>query len=107
MIKSGGENIYPAEIEKVLLSDPRIEEAAVVRRRDSKWGEVPVAFVASAGADVSESDVLAMCDGVLARYKLPKEIRIIRSDEFPRGSTGKVQRHLLEKRLLEERLAAG
>jgi fatty-acyl-CoA synthase len=99
LIKSGGENIYPAEIENVLLADPRIEDVTVVRRRDPKWGEVPVAFVARASEDLSAGDVLAMCDGVLARYKLPKEIRFIRSDEFPRGSTGKVQRNLLEDRL--------
>ena len=45
LIKSGGENVYPAEIERVLLSDPRVTEAAVVRATDPKWGEVPVAFV--------------------------------------------------------------
>ena len=46
MIKSGGENVYPAEIERVLLADPRVGDAVVVRRPDAKWGEVPVAVVA-------------------------------------------------------------
>ena len=46
LIKSGGENIYPAEIERVLLQDPRVADAAVVRQPDAKWGEVPIAFVA-------------------------------------------------------------
>ena len=48
MIKTGGENVYPAEIERVLMSDPRITEAAVVRVPDTRWGEVPVAFVVAA-----------------------------------------------------------
>ena len=54
MIKSGGENIYPAEIERVLLSDPRVSDAVVVRKRDAKWGEVPVAFVARRDERLSE-----------------------------------------------------
>lgn len=99
LIKSGGENIYPAEIEKLLLADPRVDEVSVVRRRDAKWGEVPVAFVASNTDDLSARDVLAMCDGVLANYKKPKDVWFIRREDFPRGSTGKVQRNLLEQRL--------
>lgn len=102
LIKSGGENIYPAEIEQVLLADPRVDEVSVVRRPDARWGEVPVAFVASSAGDLTTEDVLAMCDGVLASYKLPKDVRFIRTDEFPRGSTGKVQRNVLEQRLATE-----
>ncbi|MEP1209006.1 MAG: AMP-binding protein [Rhizobiaceae bacterium] len=99
MIKSGGENIYPAEVEQVLARHPQVSEAVVVRRADAKWGEVPVAFVVSDNPELSEQDVLEMCDQSLARYKQPKQIFFIDSADLPRSTTGKVQRHELEKRL--------
>ena len=98
MIKSGGENIYPAEIERVLLTDPRVSEAVVVRRADARWGEVPVAFVVC--NDVTEAELLSLCRTELAGYKRPKEIRFIATDHLPRSTTGKVQRHEIEKWLL-------
>jgi fatty-acyl-CoA synthase len=97
LIKSGGENIYPAEIERVLLADARVAEAAVVRRRDARWGEVPVAFVARRDAALTEGELLALCRAELAGYKQPKAIVFIAFDEFPRSASGKVQRHELEK----------
>ncbi|HEY8088831.1 MAG TPA: fatty acid--CoA ligase family protein, partial [Polyangiaceae bacterium] len=101
LIKSGGENVYPAEIERVLLQDPRVAEAAVVRRRDAKWGEVPVAFVARRDESLSAEDLRARCRAELAGYKQPKDIVFIPADAFPRSASGKVQRHELEKRLTE------
>lgn len=98
LIKSGGENIYPAEIERVLLQDERVVEAAVVRRADAKWGEVPVAFVAKREPSLTEADLRELCRAALAGYKQPKEIHFIEIDEFPRSASGKVQRHELEKR---------
>lgn len=95
MIKSGGENIYPAEIERILLADPRIQEAAVIKCPDPKWGEVPVAVVA-ATKSLELADVAALCRGSLARYKTPKALHQIELDDFPRSTSGKVQRHLLE-----------
>ncbi len=103
MIKSGGENIYPAEIEQVLLADPRVAEAAVVRRTDPRWGEVPVAFVARRdGAPLEDADLYRRCRDQLAGYKQPKGIRFIDFDDFPRSASGKVQRHELESRLANE-----
>lgn len=96
MIKSGGENIYPAEIERVLLADPRIADAAIVRKKDPKWGEVPVAFVAARDVTLSAADVEALCRAKLAGYKRPKEVRFIAFEEFPRSTTGKIQRHAME-----------
>lgn len=101
LIKSGGENIYPAEIEQVLLADPRVADAVVVRRPDAKWGEVPVAFVARRDASLSADDLLARCDATLSRYKRPREVRFISLEEFPRSTSGKIQRHELEARLRE------
>lgn len=99
LIKSGGENIYPAEIERVLVGDVRVAEAAVVREPDAKWGEVPVAFVAKRDASVESVDLFALCRKNLAGYKQPKKIIFIGIDEFPRSASGKIQRHELENRL--------
>ena len=98
LIKSGGENIYPAEIERVLLSDPAVDDAVVVRRLDTRWGEVPVAAVAVNDAQVTVEALLQRCQNELARYKQPKEIRLVRFEDLPRSTTGKVQRHEVEPR---------
>jgi len=96
MIKSGGENIYPAEIERVLLADPRVADAVVVRRRDPRWGEVPVAVVAPKDAALTRADLLARCRTELAGYKQPKEIVFVTLADLPRSTTGKIQRHEVE-----------
>jgi len=92
LIKSGGENIYPAEIERVLLSSPRIAEAVVVRRADAKWGEVPVAFVVPGDPALSGDEVIALCRGKIAGYKMPKEVRLVSNADLPRNSSGKIVR---------------
>ena len=102
LIKSGGENIYPAEIERVMLQDPRVAEVAVVRRGDARWGEVPVAFVARRDETLTEEDLHKLCRAELAGYKQPKGIRFIALEEFPRSASGKVQRQELETRLSHE-----
>ena len=99
MIKSGGENIYPAEIERVLLSDPRISDAAIVRIKDDKWGEVPIAFISRKDDTLTEADVEALCRKQLAGYKRPKQVYFITFEDFPRSTTGKILRHELEARL--------
>lgn len=99
MIKSGGENIYPAEIERVLLSDPRVSDAAIVRMKDDKWGEVPIAFISRKDDALTEADVEALCRQQLAGYKRPKQVHFVRFEDFPRSTTGKIQRHELEARL--------
>ena len=102
LIKTGGENVYPAEIERVMLGDPRVAEVTVVKRPDAKWGEVPVAFVARRdgdGATLTAEELLARCREELAGYKQPKDIRFIAFDAFPRSASGKVQRFELEKLL--------
>ena len=100
MIKTGGENVYPAEIERVLATHPAVSEAAVTKRSDPRWGEVPVAFVV-ARAPVEADTLIAHCRSSLAGYKLPKDIRFIEADAMPRSTTGKVQRHRLQERLEE------
>jgi len=97
LIKSGGENIYPAEIERVLLSDPRISEAVVVRKPDARWGEIPVAFVSRYTDDIAEQDIEQLCRRELAGYKRPKAIYFVEYEQFPRSATGKILREEVEK----------
>ena len=101
LIKTGGENVYPAEIERVLLAQPAVLDAAVVRRPDPRWGEVPVAFVAlQPGARADVETLAQRCREALAGYKVPKEIRVVAAEDFPRSSTGKIQRHEIERQWL-------
>lgn len=99
LIKTGGENVYPAEIERVLLAHPDVIEAVVVRRSDDRWGEVPVAFVALKEGTRQSDFLQTHCRDHLASYKVPKEFRVIAASAFPRNSTGKIQKRLLEELL--------
>lgn len=103
LIKTGGENVYPAEIERVLLAHPAVVDAAVVRASDPKWGESPVAFVACGGDGPEAQELMDLCQDHLAGYKRPREIRFIPFGDFPRSTSGKVQRHVLESWVADEK----
>lgn len=96
MIKSGGENIYPAEIERILVAHPDVTDAVVVRRKDARWGEVPVALVVSTDPGLDVATLAQRCRQNLAGYKQPKEIRIVPPERITRSTSGKVQRGVLE-----------
>ena len=96
MIISGGENVYPAEIEKVLESHPAITEAGVIGQASEKWGESPFAIVVRGDDDLTEADVLAFCRGKLAGFKQPKGVAFV--DEVPRNPSGKILKRLLRER---------
>jgi fatty-acyl-CoA synthase len=96
MIISGGENIYAAEVERVLMEHPEVADCGVVGRRDSKWDEVPVAYVmmragCSADAEALQAHMLAR----LARFKVPSEFVFV--DDLPRTALGKVQHFRLKE----------
>ncbi|MCZ6829418.1 MAG: long-chain fatty acid--CoA ligase, partial [Gammaproteobacteria bacterium] len=74
MIISGGENIYPAEIENVIQGHPGVSEVAVIGLPDEKWGEIACAVVVRAGDELGEADVIACCEEKLSRFKLPKKV---------------------------------
>ena len=96
MYKSGGENVYPAEVENVLSVHPAVADIAVVGVPDEKWGEVGVAVVVPAGgAALTLDDLHAFAGDQLARFKLPK--RLVLVDELPRNVTGKVSRERLRE----------
>ncbi|MFC3324348.1 AMP-binding protein [Mesorhizobium cantuariense] len=94
MFISGGENIYPVEIEMVLLDHPDIAEAAVIGVADERWGEVGCAFVVvKPECLVDPADLASHCSARLARYKVPKEFLL--TDALPRTASGKIQKHIL------------
>jgi fatty-acyl-CoA synthase len=88
MYISGGENVYPAEVEAVLHEHPQVQDAAVVGVPHDRWGECGVAFVVADGA--TEDDLLAWCGERLAKFKVPSAVRFV--DEIPRNSLGKIQK---------------
>jgi malonyl-CoA/methylmalonyl-CoA synthetase len=92
LIISGGFNIYPREIEELLLEDVRVREAAVVGVPDDLRGEIPIAYVVT-DDDVDLSELERMCREQLASFKVPRTF--LRIDALPRTALGKVQKHLL------------
>ncbi len=100
LIISGGENVYPAEIESALLAHPDVEEAGVCGQSDPQWGQVPIAFVRlRVGSSTSADTLINHAAQRLARYKLPRAIYLV--DQLPRNSAGKLIRREL-RRLLEK-----
>jgi fatty-acyl-CoA synthase len=95
MFISGGENVYPAEVENVLSAHPAIVDAAVLAEADPKWGEVGRAFVQLIpdGGQLAPAELQAFCRARLAPYKVPRRFDFVA--EFPRTSAGKIQKHLL------------
>jgi fatty-acyl-CoA synthase len=99
MYISGGENVYPAEVESVLHEHPAVADAAVVGIPDERWGEVGVAFVVLAG-DASEHELGEFVRGRLAHFKAPKAVRFV--DELPRSGIGKVLKDELRATVVKQ-----
>jgi fatty-acyl-CoA synthase len=91
MYISGGENVYPAEVEKILKTHPDIEDVAVKGVPDITWGETGHAFIIlSPGVSLTEADVIGICHGRLAKYKWPRKVTF--KSAFPRTSLGKIKK---------------
>jgi len=98
LIISGGENIYPAELEAILNEHPEIVEAAVLGSADERWGEVPVAVVVLTDkSSMNQGDVQALFEGRLARFKHPHRVMLV--DKLPRNVMGKIEKFELRKQL--------
>jgi fatty-acyl-CoA synthase len=96
LIISGGENIYPAEVERVLLEHPDVAECGVVGRADARWDEVPIAYVIRRkGSSLEAAELQAHIQAQLARFKVPREIIFV--EDLPRTALGKVQHFLLKQ----------
>lgn len=95
MIISGGENVYPAELENVVLAHPKVADVAVIGVPSEQWGESPFAVMVAADPDLTIDEVMSYCDGKLARFKLPKGGAFVA--EIPRNPTGKPLKRLLRE----------
>ncbi|MBU3917676.1 AMP-binding protein [bacterium] len=100
MIITGGENVYPSEVEEVVNMHPAVFDVAVIGMPDPKWGEKVVAVVVlkdEAKANTTENDILEFCKDKLAGFKRPKQINLIERDEMPRTATGKILHRILKE----------
>ncbi len=94
---SGGENVYPAEIEKVLHTHPKIFDVGIIGVSDERWGEVGKAFIVlKPGETMGSGEVLEFLKGKVAKYKLPKYMEFI--EELPKTASGKIQKFMLKER---------
>ena len=101
LIVTGGENVYPAEVESVLRQYPAVEDVGVVGLPHPEWGQqVAAALILRPGASLDEAELLAFCRSRLAGYKLPR--RIVLLDEFPRTASGKIRRDALRAQLIDQ-----
>jgi O-succinylbenzoate-CoA ligase len=93
MIISGGENVYPAEVENVILAHDGVADVAVIGQPSAKWGESPLAIVVRTDDSLGAQDVLDHCQGKLARFKQPRTVEFV--DEIPRNPSGKILKRVL------------
>ncbi len=102
MIITGGENVYPSEVEAALVAHPAVKDVAVVGRPDRKWGErVEAAVVLREGAAATAEDLMAWAKARLAGYKRPRAIAFLSPEEMPRNATGKILHRILKDMLAE------
>jgi acyl-CoA synthetase (AMP-forming)/AMP-acid ligase II len=108
MIISGGENVYPSEVEQVLGTHSKVKDVAVIGRPDPKWGEATHAvIILQNGTDASEADILEWCRDKIAGYKRPKSVSFIAEHEMPRTATGKILHRVLRERYSGRAAALG
>jgi len=93
MVIYGGENVYPAEIENIILAHEEVGEVAVIGQPSEKWGESPFAVIVAKSDKLSEADIINYCDGKMARLKEPKGVVFV--DHIPRNPSGKVLKRVL------------
>ncbi len=100
MYISGGENVYPAEVENVLYQLPEVAEAAIIGIPNDRWGEVGLAVIAlKPGASLERTTVIEHCVTRLAKFKVPSDITIV--EELPRNATGKVLKRELRSQFVD------
>jgi len=107
MIISGGENVYPSEVEQMLGTNPHVKDVAVIGIPHDKWGEaVHAVVILHDGRSVSEDEMTAWCKERIAGYKRPRSVCFIREDEMPRTASGKIQHRVLRDRYAGQKAPA-
>ncbi len=102
MYRSGGENVYPAEIEKILAGHPKVQNVAIIGVPDDKWGETGMAFVLpNPGEEVTNEDIISFLEGKASRYKYPRHVKLV--DELPMTSTMKIKKAELKEKYAKAR----
>ena len=100
MLITGGENVYPAEVEEAILAHPDVGEVGVIGIPDEKWGEsVRAVVVPLPGKTLTLEDITEFCEGKLAKYKIPKSVMIV--GELPRNPSGKILKRILREQSAE------
>jgi acyl-CoA synthetase (AMP-forming)/AMP-acid ligase II len=101
LIISGGENIYPSEVENILGSHPEVKDVAVIGKADPKWGEAVHAVIVLKGdAAATEREILDWCMDKIAGYKRPKSISFVTDEQMPRTATSKILHRVLKERMV-------
>jgi acyl-CoA synthetase (AMP-forming)/AMP-acid ligase II len=100
MIIRGGENVYPSEVEPVLMEAPGVRDAVILGLPDETWGEIVVAVVTPEGNDADAETIIAHCKNRLASYRCPERIYFV--DEMPLNEAGKILRHVLSDKIAEQ-----
>jgi acyl-CoA synthetase (AMP-forming)/AMP-acid ligase II len=99
MIITGGEKVYPSEVEQVLAAHPEVQDVAVIGLPDAKWGEAVTAVVIPRpGCEPAAGALADWARGQLAGYKVPRQVRLIGEQEMPRTATGKILHRVLRDR---------
>jgi len=99
MIITGGEHVYPSEVEEVISRHPSVFDVAVISISDPKWGEaVKAVVILKDGQQATEQELIDFCRGKMAGYKKPKSVSIITQDEMPRTASGKILHRKLRER---------
>jgi fatty-acyl-CoA synthase len=105
MYRSGGENVYPAEIEKILAGHPKISNVAIIGVPDDKWGETGLVFVVQAeGQTITLEEIYEYLEGKVARFKYPRQIKIM--EDLPLTTTMKIKKAELKEKYLSQPTAA-
>jgi acyl-CoA synthetase (AMP-forming)/AMP-acid ligase II len=107
LIITGGEHVYPSEVEKIICSHSEVWDVGVVGLPHEKWGEAVAAVVIPKNPDSppSEEEIIAFCTGKMASYKRPKTVHFISQEEMPRTGSGKILHRALRERYAQERSA--
>jgi len=101
LIITGGENVYPREVEEALYAQPSIEECAVIGLPDKEWGERVCAYIVpKQGQQVSTNDLKAGLKNLLSPFKVPKQLEIVK--ELPKSAAGKILKRELKRQVLED-----